>query len=791
MYISLNWINDHVDISGIDATELAHRITMSTAEVEEIIHFGRDIKNVVVGKIIEINPHPESKKLSIVKVDIGDGFIQSVCGAPNVALGIMVPCAKIGGSIKGLEEVISAKLAGVNSDGVLCSAKEIGISADHSGLLILQGDYKLGTDIKEIIDIEDIVIDIDNKSLTHRPDLWGHYGFAREIAAILGRKLKPLQIEEIKNDLPELDIKIEDSEKCYRYSGLTIDNITERKSLLNMQTRLFYCGMRPINLLVDLSNYMMLEIGQPTHAFDKNFIKKIVVKSTDIPIKFTTLDSSERVIPENVLMIHNQDGPVAVAGIMGGENTEISDDTTSVFLESANFEGPSTRKNAVRIGIRTEASARYEKMLDPELTVLAVKRFVKLLRDVDKNAVVSSSLTDIYPTKYEKLSVKIDKAFIVKYMGKDIGLDRMVEILRSIEFDVAVNGEELEIAIPSFRATKDVSMKADIVEEIARIYGYDNIEPDSNQIILEPLIVNEQRELDHKVKAILSEKFELSEVHSHIWYDNRVNAGLGINPRSGLRVVNSLEGDNETLRDSLAPIMLNFASVNVKNFNDFGLFEIGSVFTIKDNNSECHQHKNLSILLASKSESEDELFYRSKGILSSIFSITKKAVPKFKTFENSNFDWIHPIKAAKVVCDCKEIGYITVIHPKIKSNIDKKLNMVLVEINSFDLNDIAEKTVKYIAPSKYQEVSFDLNILVNSDKLFEDVYGEISSFDNILLNECKFIDLYKGKGIPEGKNSMTFNFRIGSKDHTLSSEEIDGFRNRILEYIDQKGYELR
>ncbi|MDF2539221.1 MAG: hypothetical protein K0S76_2242, partial [Herbinix sp.] len=488
MLISMNWISEFIDLSDINLKELIGRFTLSTAEVEDIHEKGKSIRDVVVGKIIEINDHPNSKKLHLVKVDIGSEVVACVCGAPNVFVGAVVPFAKLGGQVGDLE-IKEAFIAGVVSHGMCCSEKELGISEDHSGLMMLEDIYPLGTDIKEFMQIEDTIFEVDNKSLTNRPDLWGHYGIAREISVLTKRPLKPLEVLDTKayKDLVAIDVKVEDSDKTYRYSCITVSGINKKKSPINMKIRLTYCGMRPINLLADLTNYLMMELGQPMHAFDNGKVSKIRVKTFAEPITFKTLDGIERKIDTDTLMICDEKEPAAVAGIMGGELSEIIEETTAVLLESANFDGTSVRKSASRLGLRTDASARYEKTIDPELTCLAIERFLKLLTDIDPGVEVTSSLTDCYVKKYDEITIKFDKAYVDKYTGIDISSDRIEETLTALGFSMNRKGDEFEVVVPSWRATKDVTMKADIIEEITRIYGYDNFEVKSTMSLLTPV----------------------------------------------------------------------------------------------------------------------------------------------------------------------------------------------------------------------------------------------------------------------------------------------------------------
>ncbi len=360
MFLSMNWISDFVDLTGLDKMELINKFSLSTAEVENEIFFkGSDLSGIVVAEIKSVEDHPESKKLHLLKVDAGNGELTDVvCGAPNVRVGMKTAFAKVGAKI-GEIEITPRKLAGYTSNGMCCSEKELGISDSHEGIMDITDDVANGTDLKSIYEIDDIIFEVDNKSLTNRPDLWGHYGIAREFAAIAGRELKPLDTVDLSkyDALPKIDLKIEDS-LCQRYSCLQVENINVHTSPVNMRIRLFYCGMRSINFLADLTNYLMLEMGQPMHAFDSRKVEKIRIKRFSKPFEFETLDGVKRNIDENTLMICNGDNPVAIAGIMGGLDSEIVEDTTTLTLESATFDATSIRKSTVRLAHRTDASMR-------------------------------------------------------------------------------------------------------------------------------------------------------------------------------------------------------------------------------------------------------------------------------------------------------------------------------------------------------------------------------------------------------------------------------------------------
>ncbi|MBR7060691.1 MAG: phenylalanine--tRNA ligase subunit beta, partial [Eubacterium sp.] len=476
MFLSMNWISDFVDLTGLDKIKLINQFSLSTAEVENDIFFkGSDISGIVVAEIKSVEEHPESKKLHLLKVDIGEGeLVDVVCGAPNVCVGMKTAFAKLGAKIGDIE-ITPRKLAGYTSNGMCCSEKEIGISDDNSGIMEITDEAANGTDLKDLYEIEDIIFEVDNKSLTNRPDLWGHYGIAREFAALAGRELKPLDKADLSaySNLKKVDMKILDP-LCQRYSCLQFENIKRNVSPVNMRIRLFYCGMRAINFLADLTNYLMLEIGQPMHAFDSRKVENIRIRRFEEPFTFTTLDGVERNIDPETLMICNGETPVAIAGIMGGLDSEIVEDTTTLTLESATFDAATIRKSTVRLAHRTDSSMRYEKSLDPELTVLAIERFVKLLQEADSGVQVVSALTDEYAYHYETVNLTFDKAFVDKYTGIEISNETIIKTLTSLGFEASEENDEFSVTVPSWRATKDVTMKADIIEEITRIYGYDN-----------------------------------------------------------------------------------------------------------------------------------------------------------------------------------------------------------------------------------------------------------------------------------------------------------------------------
>ena len=627
MFISINWIKDFVDLDGIDIENLIYKFTMSTAEVEGIIKHGQDVENVIVAQILSVENVENSKKLHKLMVDTGKEKLQVICGAPNVRVNAKVAFAQVG-SIVGGQKIGQATLAGQISNGMCLSEKELGISDDHSGIIILDDDVKLGEDIKNIIPVDDIIYEVDNKSLTNRPDLWGHYGIAREIATITGRKLKPLEVEDLEmyKDLEELKINVEKQDPdqlCLRYSALRVENVNKKQASWKMKVRLFYCGMRSINLLADMTNYIMLEIGQPMHAFDNRMVSSINVQTLKEDVKFTTLDGQERALEKGTLMIENDKEPVAIAGVMGGIASEIKDDTTTLFLESANFSAVQIRKTASKLDLRTDAAAHYEKTLDPELTKIAIARFIKVLREEDDGIKVTSRFSDCYVKKYSHIVITIDKDYIDRSIGKELSMDEITTTLKNLEFGLIVDGNTLTIDVPSFRATKDISQKADIIEEIARIHGYDNIEPTTSMWKVSPVQMDSSRELEYSSKELLATKYGMNEIHSYVWYDTQANQELGIEVKDNIKIVNGIVRLDNTLRREMAPTILYAINKNAKYMNECRVFEIGRTFDYNFDGKDVLENKVLAMGIASTKESEKELCYEAKSVVDSIVMINK------------------------------------------------------------------------------------------------------------------------------------------------------------------------
>ncbi len=778
MFLSMNWIGDFVDLSGLDKKALIHNFTLSTAEVEDIFVKGEDTYGVVVAKILSVENHPSSKKLHLLKVDKGDEIVDIVCGAPNVREGMKVALATSGGSVSG-HPITPATIAGFTSYGMCCSEAELGISDDNSGIWEIEDDVALGTDIKTIYGIDDIIFEVDNKSLTNRPDLWSHYGIAREFATITGRELKPVPVCDLSQyaNLPAVDVNVKATDLAYRYSAIKVENITRKVSPVNMRIRLYYCGSRAINFLADLTNYVMMEIGQPMHAFDNKKVDKIEVQTFPKGLKFTTLDGIERDIDENMLMITSDDQPVAIAGVMGGDASKIEDDTDSLLLESATFDGVSVRKTTTRLGLRTDASMRYEKMLDPELCRIATERLLNLLFECDGGARVISSFTDAYVKRYPTIVLDFDKRYVDRYTGIDIPTERIIKTLTGLGFAVSSDGDKFSVTVPSWRATKDVTIKADIIEEITRIYGYDNFDVFTSDSKLAPVRKEILKSDEDRMKDILVKSYRLHEVHSYIWSDVQKNRDLGISTPENVTIINAQTPDHKHLRVSMIPTLLSFVKENRGYLDSFGIFEIGHTVEGLRANGDANEMNKLGCVLFSKSASEETVFMNARDI---VCELASDILHKDVVFESTDaqYDFMHPVNSFSVNVDGVCVGYLSVTHPVVSQNIDKKCAVAFFEILTERFATVKAGVTAYSEPSRFPAIDIDVTFNANvSDIAFDKLVADAKLASDGLLDSVTVKDIYTAD---DGSTALTLRFSFVSGERTLTKQELAPATERIV-----------
>ncbi|MDR0976077.1 MAG: phenylalanine--tRNA ligase subunit beta [Christensenellaceae bacterium] len=787
MKYSYNWLAEFVDLRGISPEEVEKYITLQIAEAEGIEKKGENLSGIVSAEIISCEAHPNSQKLHLLKVKVGeDKILDVVCGAPNARKGIKVLLATIGANVNGLV-IEKAKIAGYESNGMCVSGAEIGISNDNDGIIELKPSAKIGLPINEVLPFAfDSIIEVDNKSLTNRPDLWGHYGMARELSAVFDRHLRsfnpkddkilqPVKFKDLAEfeELPKLSIKIEDEKNCLSYGAIRVDNVQRAKAPLEMQTRLFYCGINAHSFLVDLTNYIMLELGQPMHAFDARKIGAISIGNVNSNEKFSTLKGHE-VLPESEILFIKSDGkPVAIAGVMGGKDSEISGDTTDTILEFATFDAASVRKTATKLGIRTDASARYEKSLDPELNKLAAERALYLIWKHDKEARVASAWTR-EGQNYEEKEITISRRDLERFCGFKIDHNMLSKKLWALGFKAYLSGDLVRVGVPSWRATKDINGIQDIYEEIVRMYGYQNIVPTAPKLEIKPVI---KRKIALTERAILD--FFVSkgfcEVQTYTVNDSKILKNLGVETKSYLKIVNnSVKGDDE-LRSELTPSLLAVAVKN-KAHKQIRICEIGKVWSQLKTDGHAIEEVIFSALVGSKEkETQNSSIYSDLANSVRAFFETQGFAVKFELGGAEKL-YFHPKNNAKVFAGEVAVGEIGIIHPEVAGKIDNKLGVAAIELNLGLIANLPTHTEKATRVSKYPKTTLDFTWTT------KEIYGKVEDIFKELNDEYIISWRLKDVFVDEDKNNKyTLEYIVGSNEKTLAGDDIHSVWEKIAD----------
>lgn len=643
-------------------------------------------------------------------------------------------------------------------------------------------------EIEEVYHIEnDVILEIDNKSLTNRPDLWCHYGIAREISAITGRKLKCIDYikeEELRNINGEpLDIDIEDKEKCLRYSAIKIDDVKITPSPEVIASRLTKCGIRPINIIVDIANYVMLDIGQPLHTFDERYVDGIRVYSLKEPAKFRTLDNLERELPKDALMICSKYKPLAIAGVIGGEESAVSDNTKGIVLESAIFDGAEIRKTSAALGIRTDASIRYEKFLDTSTATSAIGRFIWLLKKYQPEIKLETPLYDNAINPVKPINISVGHRYIETYLGNHIDKNTVMEILRNLQFQVEEKDGIYAIVVPTFRAAKDVTCKADIVEEILRSYGYENIKGSPYKIDAACAVKNSMKETEYAIKDTLVKKFNFNEIHSYSWYDNNWLKKLGYDYEDTLNIVNSSVKQFEKLRSDLVPNMLKIIYENRKNYEEISIFEIGRVFLME--NGVLSQPKHLTAVIYSSGDEEKSYRYI-KGVCGYLLRNIKSIEAKYIKINAA-----HKENCQSINYGSMELGHIySITSPEIKLFSNKHVINILY-INLELLNNIFKNEIRYKPISKYPETYLDFSILTSIGMPYCDIEELVNGFWHQLILKVEYIDTYIGDNVPKNMKSTTIRMVIGDNSRTLHIDEINEVKELFINYLNKNDLQIR
>lgn len=784
MKVPIKWLKDYIEFD-LSANELGDLLTLSGSNVEEIINIGNKIKNVVTGKVLSIEPHNNADKLVVCQIDVGkEEPIQIVTGADNMKEGDIVPVALHGSTLPGGVKIKKGKLRGVVSNGMMCSSKEIGIEISDSvdGIMILPKDTQIGKDIKDILNLDNPVIDFEITS--NRPDCLSIIGIARETASVLNTDYKFPSTEyntcsgENINDLLKVDVK---DKLCKRYMARGIKNVNIESSPQWMQERLIEAGIRPINNIVDITNFVMIELGQPMHAFDSREIesKNIVIERAEDGEKFVTLDNVERRLSSEVLNIKDGKRTVALAGIMGGINSEVKKDTKEIIFECANFDGTNIRVNSKKLGIRTEASSRFEKDIDPNLVQIAMDRACNLVLQLNAGEIIEGTI-DYYPVKAEEHILEVDSNWINKFLGTSLSKEDMKKYLDSLELYTEVSEDNLFITVPTFR--KDINIKEDVAEEIARTFGYNNIPATLINANSKRGGKNKKQKLDYKVTNImLANGFSQSIFYSFISPKDldKILVSKDSELRKVVNIKNPLGEDFSIMRTTSIPSMMNCLGRNYLMSNEIvRLFELGKVYIPNDDESILPEERNvLTIGMYGKCDYLDlkgavENVLENLGIIDASF-VRESSNPTF-----------HPGRTALVNIKDEKIGILGEIHPDVRENYEINERCFIAEINLDILYNYSNLNKKYKPLPKFPSVTRDIALLVDDNILVQQIEDIIRKQGGSIVETIKLFDVYKGKQVPEGKKSIAYSIVYRNKHKTLTDLEVDKIHNKILKSLE-------
>ncbi len=801
MHISLDWIRDFAAVPELPPRELASRFTLSTAEVEDVKIVGQGLEAVQIVQVLSKKPHPEADKLNLVTFDVGGGTTKEVvCGAPNVKEGMKVFYAPVGTTLPGGLTLEPKKIRGILSDGMLCSSSELGLGEGVDGLMELPPSSPVGAKFLDHMKVtKDVILEVDNKSLTHRPDLWGHYGLAREFAASHGVPLKDAYGEEWEKAQSAkcgqgrgtVTFRVEDDSACWAYLGLNMEGVRVGPSPEWMQRRLTAVGLRPINNIVDASNYVMLELGLPNHVFDAAAIQggKLTIRRCGAPGPFRTLDGQERALVATDTVIADEAGPSVLAGIMGGEASGVSEATTRVFLEVANWDPSEVRKTSVRLGLRSDSSQRFEKTLDSHLCRRSLLRLMQLIMELCPGAKPVGQMQAWY--RDDKLAKPVTLSFpltrITRVLGKDLPAGQIEGLFSSLGFAVNLKGADFTVTVPTWRTTKDISCVDDLIEEVGRLIGYDNITPVSPLLPVKPVRLSPSKTLFRRVQDFMVQEAKALEVMTYPLVGKDLLAKAVWPCDDKLLLVNALSQDADRMRPSLIPSALALVAENQKHYPSFSFFEWGRAYFGFESERTC-----LLLGLYSREEGRfTELLNHVDKLLSSL-GLAVEIGPRNEKFSNplmpAGWTGQHPHEYVNIRIQGKFQGVATTAHPLVLRNFKAKghFSFVVIDFTDFEHREPKDKT-KYSPIPKFPASSFDISVSATMETPAADVLRP-------LVGKLKHLKSARLLGVypySETHKSVTLRTVFEDPTTTLSAEFLKEAEKQVVQTLEKSGFPLR
>ncbi len=783
MKFSYQWISELVPGLTTEPAELQRLITMKTAECEGIEPAGAHFGNVLAARVVSVEPLPRGKN-KLARIDVGQGKqVSVVCGAPNLRLGMLAPWVPPGTVLEG-RTISRVVIDGFESEGMLASAAELGINRDYSGLLELD-ELEPGQHLDPLR--PDWIIEIDNKSLTHRPDLWGHHGMAREVAAIVRKTLRdPVHTAVLPTGQAAIQIEISNYDLCPRYSALAFENVKPAPSPLWLQARLEHLGLNPINNIVDVTNYVLAELPQPMHAFDADKLagQTIHIRTARSGEQLRALNGEVYTLAEDDLVIADSSGPIAIAGVIGGAESAISESTTRIVLESANFQAASVRLTSARHKLRTDASMRFEKALDPENTIRGLARAIEMFQLACPGIRLAGGVADDSGPRAPSNPVVLPLDFVARKLGKQVTGEEIARILGALGFGIMeTSAGVLTVTVPSWRATKDISIKDDLVEEVGRMIGYGEITPAPPLVASVVPPANPMRGYLRGLRTQLAAQ-GFTELHNYSFTNEEETRRFHFVINAHLAIRNPIAAELTHMRRSLLPGIFKSIISNARHFSEFRLFEIGNEIHARRDSALPEELPHLAAALYNAEGAEQD-FFEMKRVVECLYSHAGLTAVEARPYE-------HPFRAAEIHWRGAVIGRLFELHPSLLQAEGLEGRAVLFDVNLQTAQSLtAAKEVGYTPLRKYPTSGFDLSVVARMRMPVAEIEQHLVQLAGSDLATINFIRQYAGPPLEQDQKSVSYRLQVGALDHTLTADEVTAIRNRIIGGIRGLGFELR
>lgn len=794
MKISADWLSDYVDLSGVSPAELGERLTVRTAEVEGVEVVERAVRGLFVVEIVAAEPFDAQGKLRHhVTVDGGaHGTFRTVCGAPNVRVGMRSVFAPAGTALAGGVGVAVAELYGRRSEGVLCAPGELGLGSGKEGIVELPADVAVGTALDTLVAPTDTLIEIDNKSLTHRPDLWGHYGFAREIAGILGRPLGPWLADTLptEGDLPPWPVQVEDATDCPLYSAIAFDVVGNRVSPMRMQSRLYALGHNPQSALVDVTNYVQFELGQPTHAFDARFLERVRVARAGAVREFTTLDGRTHPLLADDLLILNGEVPVALAGIMGGLDSRIQPDTRSLVLESATFRASRVRHTSVRLGLRTDSSLRFEKKPPPLYTRLAAGRILRLLREAGLQPALRSRYTAVGDFRDQPRTITLVGGWLERRAGTPLSDDTAATLLRSIGLGVRRTADGgLDVEVPPFRGEADLATKEDISEEVFRLHGYDNFVPRPPAAPLMPVAPDPVSRNLHRARRVLSQAHAFVEVMTYSWHADDWLAELGYTPPSPLVVANPITPTRRQMRDTLVPNVLAAAHQNRNHAESYRFYELGRTFWVDAAGVKQEADELCAAVVEQAGGTPESSLRALRSVVDDLATAAGLAAPRLVPCDSvAGKPWLKKGRALAIVVGGATVGHVALLPDELSRTLLNRGHVAVLVLSMAALSGEVFPATTYVPPALLPGSWQDFTFVWPVARGYAGLVDTLDTFAHPMIEGREFVTVWQAAASRTANYSFRFVLRV--PDRTPTQADLDGFRAAFLAFVAEARLEL-